>query len=164
MQKVENNDHRLMCMKNVLIAFLIICLVASCDKRQTYLHLYQSIPNAGWLSKDSICFQIPAQGNDTSYNVQLEVRHTVKFNYKNLLLLASYVCSNQDEVQTDTINFVLMDEDGRWQGKGIGRLFQVEEQLKTLHIGKSDSCIIKVSYLNPDSLLLGVNDLGLRLY
>ena len=164
MQKVENNNHRLACMKNVLIAFFVISLVASCDKRQTYLHLYQSIPNAGWLSKDSICFQIPAQGNDTSYNVQLEVRHTVKFNYKNLLLLTSYVCSNQDEVQIDTVNFVLMDEVGRWQGKGIGRLFQVEEQLRTLHIGKSDSCVIKVSYLNPDSLLLGVNNLGLRLY
>ena len=164
MQKVENNNHRLACMKNVLIAFFVISLVASCDKRQTYLHLYQSIPNAGWLSKDSVCFLIPAQGNDTSYNAQLEVRHTVKFNYKNLLLLASYVCSNQDEVQTDTVNFVLMDEVGRWQGKGIGRLFQVEEQLRTLHIGKSDSCIIKVSYLNPDSLLLGVNELGLRLY
>jgi gliding motility-associated lipoprotein GldH len=96
--------------------------------------------------------------------VQLEVRHTVKFNYKNLLLLVSYVCPSQDEVQADTVNFVLMDEDGHWQGKGIGRLFQVEEQLRTLHIGKSDSCVIKVSYLNPDSLLLGVNDLGLRLY
>ena len=164
MQKVENNNHRLMCMKNVLIAFFVICLAVSCDKSQTYLHSYQSIPNAGWYSQDSVCFPIPAQGNDTSFNVQLEVRHTVKFNYKNLLLLASYVYPNQDELQTDTINFMLMDKDGHWQGKGIGRLFQVEEQLKTLHIGKSDSCIIKVSYLNPDSLLLGVNDLGLRLY
>ena len=164
MQKVENNNHRIMYIKNALIALFVICLVASCGKRQTYLHLYQSIPNAGWVSQDSVYFQIPPQSNDTSYNVQLEVRHTVKFNYKNLLLLASYAWPSHNEVQTDTVNFLLMDEDGRWQGKGIGRLLQVEKQLRTLHIGQSDSCVIKVRYLNPDSVLLGISDLGLRLY
>lgn len=150
--------------KNALIAFFVICLAVSCDRRQTYLHLYQSIPNAGWLSQDTVCFQIPTQENDTSYKVQLEVRHTVKFNYKNLLLLVSAASSNDDEARIDTVNFLLMDEEGRWLGKGIGRLLQVEEQLNTLHIGKSDSCVVKVSYLNPDSVLKGINDIGLHLY
>ena len=146
------------------MAVFVVCLMAACNGRQTYLHLYQSIPNAGWHSGEAICFQIPTQGNDTSYNVQLEVRHTVKFNYKNLLLMASYVSSGHDVVQTDTVNFLLVDEDGRMQGKGIGRLLQVEKQLRTLHLGKADSCVIKVRHLHTDSVLTGINDLGLRLY
>ena len=152
-------------MRKILIALSLVCLFASCGNRQTYLHTYQAIPNDGWHVADSLFFPIPVQVDDTNFNAQLEVRHHVNYNYKNLPLLVECVQQNTGSVlSTDTINMVLMDDSGNWLGKGIGRLLQMESSLGTLHIAKADTCQVRVMHLNPDSLLGGISDVGLRLY
>lgn len=152
-------------MRKILIALLLVCLFASCGNRQTYLHTYQAIPDRGWHVTDSLLFPIPVQLSDTTFNVQLEVRHNVNYNYKNLPLLVECIRQSTDTVLSkDTVNMVLMDESGNWLGKGIGRLLQLESSLGTLQIARSDTCHVRVMHLNPDTLLDGISDVGLRLY
>lgn len=152
-------------MRMILVLFLILLSFSSCGRRQTYWHAYQAIPNDGWYYTDSLCFQIPMHKVDTTFEIQLEVRHHVNYNYKNLPLLVECVEFAKDSIlYQDTINLLLMDDNGRWLGKGIGRLLQVQTQLGAFYVAKSDSVQFRVVHSNPDTLLKGISDVGLRLY
>ncbi len=58
----------------------------------------------------------------TLQSVFVNIRNYSDYPYSNLYLFIHVVSPAGDEV-TDTVNFVLADERGRWLGRGIGDLY-----------------------------------------
>lgn len=153
-------------MRNNIGILLFFLFVISCTERHTYMHMYQSISDEGLCADDSLIFQIPTQKVDTIYNLQLEVRHNVDINYECIYMSVAYLKLDSciSLLANDTIRIQLMDENGYWLGKGIGRLYQTDISLQPFIVEKDNSYCVKIKHLHQDSMLIGIDDIGLRLY
>ena len=90
-------------------------------------------------------------GNDSTYP------------YQNINLSVCYDSPELKKLQTDTLTAVLADKEGIWKGDGWGGLYQSAFPAGNIKIGKPGEYLFKVAYTLPDSLLPGINDVGIKL-
>ena len=145
-----------------LILLFAASLCMACDK-QTVYHTFQSLPTEGWQQKDTLFFDVMIPDSTTLYYISVEVRNRNDYPYQNLPLL---ICCDNPEAQNikrDTLELRLADSGGIWSGSGWGGLYQSTVSAGFLRIGKAGEYCFKITYLLPDEVLPGVNDVGIRL-
>ena len=69
---------------------------------------------------------------------------------------------NTQERRKDTLNCVLVDENGHLLGQGISR-FQYVFNLSTLHLQKDDSLHISIRHDMKREMLPGITDIGVHI-
>ena len=64
---------------------------------------------------------------------------------------------------TDTINFYLADQRGKWLGSGVGSVFEMPVLYQqSIRFPKAGNYRYELSHGMRDSVLIGINDIGLR--
>ena len=155
-----------------LLAVLCSLLGSSC-RQTTVCHVYHSLPERGWSRGDTLTFRIdlPDSGG-VCYRMFVDVRNRNDFPHPDLLLCLQM---SRDETETyrssteilphfiDTLRLALANERGVWTGKGWGGLYQNRFYAGTVCTDRAGAFTLKMVYAHSDTLLRGVNDVGIRI-
>ena len=145
-------------------AVFFVCM-ASCNQNEVY-YKFTSITQNEWNKQDIICFELDSSSINPkhSYTVSLEIIHNISYPYKNLFLNIDHIL--QDSILSqNTIECLLVDDFGKWQGSGNGATRQLSVLYKTNF--KVDTTLhneICIRHAMQDLNLKGIEKVGLRVY
>jgi gliding motility-associated lipoprotein GldH len=141
---------------------LVILFLASCDTAKIYDE-YQHVPSEGWLTSNSIDFEIEIEENEgTLVDYLIGLRNNNDYLYSNIFIFAD-IESPSGIHQRDTLQYLLAEPSGKWIGAGVGaikhNLFKFKEE-QSLETGLYK---IKLSHGMRNEVLVGIEDLGFRI-
>jgi gliding motility-associated lipoprotein GldH len=149
-------------MKNrILSAIAVLLLLVGCTGRDVYFN-YNPVSSKGWSKDTMYIFKVSITDTASAYNIYVNVRNRGEYPYQNLWLFMKRI--SPDTVQTkDSIECFLADQRGKWLGSGIGSIMEMpilyQENVKFHKAGVYKYGIVQGMR---DSLLMGINDIGMR--
>jgi gliding motility-associated lipoprotein GldH len=110
-------------MKNdILILFSILLLIVSpsCDNTVVF---ERNVPvtDGKWTKSDPVEIGFAIQDTINPVNLVINLRHTTAYEFSNLFLFVDTRYPNGTGVR-DTLEIILAGHDGRWFGKGFGKI------------------------------------------
>lgn len=144
------NNH----LMNRIISGLLLLICFSCQKNTLY-HSYQPVNPTGWHKNDTLVYTLDStlKGN-ASLTYQIGIRHKDSYPYRDLWV----------KINEDTLHLYLTDSIGRWKGKGIGELRQLEIPFSK-HMEAEDSLVeFRIIHLMKDNPLSGISDIGIAIH
>jgi gliding motility-associated lipoprotein GldH len=152
-------------LKNAVLLLILMPAVVACADKDVAYHSYLYVPEKGWDKDDTLTFDVQITDTvPTHYNLYVQVRNRSDYPYCNLLLLVNHNLKDSAVVVTDTVRCTLADDAGRWEGEGLGGLFQAyfhaDEYIARYPVG---SRTVTVVHGMEDQTLQGINDLGIRI-
>lgn len=145
----------------IWITGVIIFLVSSCENHTMY-HSYHHIPRTGWEKSDTLNLNLSV--NDSIggfYHLDFLVRNQTDYPYQELLLSINHNFPDTASWNTDTLLFHIADEKGNWLGKGISGLYECVVKLDSADTYPHTSYTFKIANLTDESLVKGINDIGI---
>lgn len=140
----------------------VLWLLVACEKQVVF---HQSVPisDTQWNRLDTICFtpQVPDSG--TVYQTYLEVRLLQSYPYLNLVIGYEYLSPENELLLSDTYELHTTDSYYDKNGSGLAGIYSYSGRLKSLPIEKAGNYTIRFFQLGNDSLLKGVQDVGVKL-
>lgn len=144
--------------------FFFVC-IASCNQNEIYYE-FASIPQNEWNKQDEICFVLDSSSFNPkqNYAVSIEITHNISYPYKNLFLYLDH--THQDSILSqDTIESLLVDDFGKWQGSGNGATRQLSVLYKTnFKLDTSSHDEVCIRHAMQDLRLKGIEKIGLKVY
>lgn len=109
------------------LCLLLWLLAAGCATPENGFTAFESLPQAEWLYTDTLSFT-PRRVTDSISHGKLELalRHTRGYRWANIWLELSYPSAapgDSGPYLRDTLNLILADAFGSWQGAGSGASF-----------------------------------------
>lgn len=120
LQKLMFNRYLFLC--------LLVSLLTSCNKNIIYSKYHEFKENE-WYVKDKAIFDVEILDTLTLNNISLMVRHADAYPYSNLFLFVSTKYPD-GKILVDTMEVILADEKGKWQGSGAGDIFDFKIPIK----------------------------------
>lgn len=105
---------------SLLTLAVLVLLMASCDRQMRYDE-YREVDKGEWSWIDGQEFNFDIQDTVSLHNIYLKVRHSVEYPYSNLYMFV-HVKGPDNQYIKDTVNFILAQPDGDWNGRGNTRL------------------------------------------
>ena len=109
-------------MRKVLILFITLVSLASCDKSLVYSK-YKATTNGSWNKDDIVQFELSDMDSISPHNIYIMIRNDNTFPYSNLFLIAQ-INTPDDKIFRDTLEYEMAAPDGRWLGKGSGSIYE----------------------------------------
>ncbi len=145
----------------ILLLFPLIGLL-SCSRDANIYFQYAHIPKEGW-SKDYVLNFQPHISDQKAYNLNIELRHNNDYPYQNIYFFVSTIYKDTI-LSTDTIQYLLADDFGKWNGSGYNALYQQSLLYKGNYIfPDTGDYRINIRQAMRDFVLLGVEDVGFRI-
>ncbi|MGI6220166.1 MAG: gliding motility lipoprotein GldH [Bacteroidaceae bacterium] len=144
---------------------LLLPAAVSCE-RDTVFHRFQRVPEKGWAAGDTLLFEIPVRDSVPDYVFYAEVRHSVRYPFRELFLAIDWTyrsAAGDSPVRHEIVRYPLADERGQWLGTGWGSLRVSAFPLRTLRFVRRGTLRCKVYHLMNGQPLQGIEDVGLRL-
>lgn len=79
----------------------------------------QLLPQEGWTVKNSVAFEAEIADSTAEYAIEFFLRHNDNYPNQNLWLFVSETAPDGEQ-KTDTLQYFLQDNFGRWLGSGGG--------------------------------------------
>jgi gliding motility-associated lipoprotein GldH len=137
-------------------------IFTSCDNSIMYEDI-KHIEKAQWKASDTLYFHFTVTDTSQPYDFGFNVRNTTSYDYQNLYLFitAWYPGGTWSR---DTAECILAASDGRWFGKGMGKLKDSRFVFrKGVRFRRSGTYTISVNQAMRKDLLLGISDIGIRI-
>ena len=115
-------------LKRVVLFCLAVFLLSSCNNNIVYSK-YQKFTENEWFLKDKAVFDIEITDTITLNNISLMVRHADAYPYSNLFVFVTTTYPD-GKILTDTMEVILANEKGKWQGSGAGDIFDFKVPIK----------------------------------
>jgi gliding motility-associated lipoprotein GldH len=140
---------------------LIAAFTIGCTNNSVFFK-YKTINNSGW-HKDSLCtFDVKITDVKSAYDIYVNVRNRGEYPYQNLWLFLEKM-SPDSVITKDSIECYLADQRGKWLGSGLGSVFEMpiiyQQKIKFESPGIYR---YKIVHGMRDSILSGINDIGMR--
>ncbi len=110
-------------MRKYLLFLFLMLGVAACDPAKVFEE-NQEIEGKNWRITDALHFKVLVNDTLHLHNIYVNVRHYSDYPYSNLYLFIHVTSPAGDEL-TDTVDFRLADDRGRWLGRGLGDMYFV---------------------------------------
>lgn len=148
---------------NSLFAALLLCTMlfafSSCKNDIVYSE-FIAIPSGEWEENKLPEFAFNIADKESAYDILLYVRHTERYPYQNMWL---FVRGNPQQY-SDTIEFYLADDRGRWLGDKHHGFIEMPVLLEeNYHFPDTGRFYFDVQHGMRDSLLRGVTDVGIEI-
>ena len=104
--------------KTCVISFVLFSF-SSCSSDKVVYQNYKTFDKNQWYADSLVRFSFLNTDTLNQYEIELKIRHTVDYEYRNLFLFY------QNEIKTDTIEVFLADKRGKWCGDGFGDIREV---------------------------------------
>lgn len=144
--------------------YLLILLLAfnSCAGNDVYFQ-YHNVAQNGWSADSVYVYDVNIADTNTSYNVYVNVRNRGEYPHQNMWLFIKKTAVGDSVSVNDTINFYLADQRGKWLGSGVGSVFEMPVLYQqSIRFPKAGIYRYELMHGMRDSILIGVNDIGLR--
>jgi gliding motility-associated lipoprotein GldH len=144
----------------MVIPFLLLLL--SCNSRVIYTN---SQPMAGgtWNLMDIATFKVPINDTLNSNNVLFSIRNGSSFPFRNIFLFVTTISPDGKKI-TDTLQYNLADEKGKWYGKGFGDIHELNLPYKSnVYFPLKGTYEFRIQHGMRIQDLKGVYDFGLRI-
>ena len=102
------------------LSLLLALLVVSCDTG-VVIDEYHHLGSEGWSWDEPVQFDVDVTDTVNEFNILIQLRHTTEYPMSNLYMFLDLVGPSGQSMR-DTIQFILAEPDGRWIGKGNGKL------------------------------------------
>ncbi len=108
--------------KSILGVFLLTAIMAlpSCDGNMVF-HDFERIENGIWRWDDPVDFSFYMDDTTSLHDIQVQLRHSTEYPLSNLHMFV-HITGPSGQAITDTINFILAENSGKWIGKGVGNI------------------------------------------
>ena len=136
---------------------LALTMTVSCMRR-SLLNSYKPT-YGGWLSTDTIRFQVDSITRNDIYSFSVGLRYTDRYPYQDIWLALSITTSTTTHI--DTLHLQLLDLKPNLVERGV-MIHEQEQLVKAYRLAKGQKVDIAVYSLMRDSLLEGITDLGLK--
>lgn len=145
-------------MRKIILFILITLCLEACTSGHNDYSAFKNLDPHGWAYGDTLNFQTQIDTVSVG-KLTLALRHDNTYEYSNLWLEVSRKTDSVTAV-CDTLNIVMADIYGRWNGKGIGTSFQVEAVIDDkFKMNTVDS--LHVRHIMRCDTLLGITQVGL---
>ncbi|HJV78004.1 MAG TPA: gliding motility lipoprotein GldH [Paludibacter sp.] len=149
-------------MKNrILLAIFISLLTVACSNSDVFFQ-YKAVASKGW-NKDSLySFDVNITDTVSAYNVYVNVRNRGEYPYQNLWLFLDKTSPDKIQIK-DSVECYLADQRGKWLGSGIGSVMEMPVLYQqNARFKKAGIYHYKIVHGMRDSVLIGINDIGMR--
>jgi gliding motility-associated lipoprotein GldH len=113
--------------KSVAFCLVVLALV-SCNRNIVYSE-YRKFKDYEWYAKDKAVFDVEIKDTQSLNNISLMVRHADSYPFNNIFLFVTTRYPD-GKVLTDTMEVVLANHKGEWQGSGVGDIFDFKVPVK----------------------------------
>ena len=105
----------------MILAIVLLAILVGCVGGRSYYEEYIPIPNREWSQANVPFFEFEISDTIQRYDLYFNIRHSRAYEWKNLWVFLNFeVPGGQQE--TDTLEFILQDAQGRWLGNGSGEI------------------------------------------
>jgi gliding motility-associated lipoprotein GldH len=113
---------------NQLLALLFVLAITACNKSVVYSE-YHKFETDEWKASEKAVFEPEITDTQSLNNISLMVRYTDSYPYRNIVL---FVTSQYPDgkVMKDTMDVMLANSKGEWQGSGAGDIFDLKVPIK----------------------------------
>ena len=145
----------------IIISVAMIMATVSCDGRIDRYSEFTQLPDDGWAYGDTIEFLARGNKLTDAGTMSIAIRHNEKFLYRNLWLELSYKDSIGNS-HVDSVNIELADTYGRWNGSGIGEVYQCAVQVSHSVI-VPDSTVVCIRHIMRLDTIKGIEQIGVTI-
>jgi gliding motility-associated lipoprotein GldH len=144
----------------LIITFLF--LLSSCNSNVVYTDSV-AMPNKTWGLMKIVTFDMPVTETDTRNNVFFTIRTGSSYPFRNIYLFSTTTSPDGKSI-TDTLQYNLADEKGKWYGKGFGDIHELRLPYKTnVFFPLKGTYQFKIQHGMRIEDLTGVYDFGVRI-
>jgi gliding motility-associated lipoprotein GldH len=111
----------------LVMTFLLLLL--SCNSSVVYTNS-QAMHKETWTLTDIPTFKVPITDTVNSNNVLFTIRSGSSFPFRNIFLFVTTTSPDGKQI-TDTLQYELADEKGKWYGKGFGDIHELNLPYKS---------------------------------
>jgi gliding motility-associated lipoprotein GldH len=98
----------------------VVVFAAACNQATIFQKNIQ-MPEGKWNKYDTAIFKFTVTDTINPYNVYLNIRHNTDYQFCNLYVFINTLYPDGSRSR-DTLEFLLAAADGRWLGKGFGKI------------------------------------------
>ncbi len=144
----------------LILTFLLLLL--SCNSNVVYTNS-QAMPEEDLETDGYPSFKVPITDTINSNNVIFTIRNGSSYPFRNIYLFVT-TTSPDGKTITDTLQYNLADEKGKWYGKGFGDIHELNLPYKSnVYFPKKGIYEFKIQHGMRVENLKGVYDFGLRI-
>jgi gliding motility-associated lipoprotein GldH len=145
-----------------VLIFISFVLLTSCNSNVVYTDS-RPLPETIWKLMDILNFRIDITDTVNSNNVFFTVRTGSSYPFRNIYLFATTISPDGKSI-TDTLQYNLADEKGRWYGKGFGDIHELNLPYKSnVYFPVKGSYQFKIQHGMRVEDLPGIYDFGLSI-
>jgi gliding motility-associated lipoprotein GldH len=114
--------------KGIVLLVVISLFFVSCNKNVVYSEI-KKLPEEGWKTENTLTYDVDITDTKPYHNFFLNVRHADSYPYSNLFVFLTTTYPD-GKTLTDTLECVLANKKGEWQGDGAGDIWDNKIPLK----------------------------------
>lgn len=143
------------------MGFVMLLTMVGCNPNDIFFQ-YSHVSDNGWSKDSCYVFRVAVTDTLTDYNVYVNIRNRGEYPYQNLWLFLKTI--NPDGAHTkDSIECYLADQRGKWLGSGVGSVVEMPVIFRQkIRFPKAGVYRFDIGHGMRDSILYGINDIGLR--
>ena len=147
--------------KTITTVLLSSLLLTACTTPTMYSHFHPISPDA-WEADSVLTYSFHADNTTNPYDIILCVRHTEMYPYQNMWLFCTFgIDDTLPPMLTDTIEFFLADDRGRWLGNGGLQHIEMPVLFEQCYqIPDTGQYRFTIQHGMRDELLRGISDVG----
>lgn len=115
--------------KFITVVTLFILLIGTSCNNNVVFTKYKKFENNEWFAKDKAVFETEITDLNALNNISLMVRHADSYPYSNVFLFVTTTYPD-GKILHDTMEVVLANSKGEWQGSGAGDIFDFKVPIK----------------------------------
>ncbi len=145
-----------------ILILTFFSLLLSCNSNIVYTN-YQAMPDETWKLMNIPSFNVPITDTVNSNNVIFTIRNGSSYPFRNIYLFVTTTSPDGKQI-TDTLQYNLADEKGKWYGKGFGDIHELNLPYKSnVFFPVKGTYEFKIQHGMRVENLKGVYDFGLRI-
>jgi gliding motility-associated lipoprotein GldH len=145
-----------------IFAMTFLLLLLSCNSNVVYTNS-QAMAKETWTLTDIPDFKVPVTDTVNSNNVFFTIRSGSSFPFRNIYLFVTTTSPDGKQI-TDTLQYNLADEKGKWYGKGFGDIHELNLPYKSnVFFPVKGIYEFKIQHGMRIENLKGVYDFGLKI-
>jgi len=145
-----------------LIFLSLLILPFSCDPSRVYEENIK-IPEGVWTQDNPVSFEVAISDTITPYNLYINVRNSGMYPMQNLYMFITTTAPSGHSVK-DTVQIMLADNKGKWLGKGLGDIWDLQRPYKkNVRFAQTGKYLFEIEQAMRMEKLPFILDVGLRI-
>lgn len=142
----------------VAAAALTAAILTGCIPGDNEYSEFKDIQPQGWAYNDTLLFTPSTADTVSRGPLSIALRHNNSYEYSNLWVELTW--HDGPDLRRDTLNIILADSHGSWQGKGFGPSYQLEVPVNPQAV-MTDSAPMAIRHIMRVDTLTGIEQIGL---